>query len=106
MTPFVVFDILSAYVVFFLIMMLLALRLSPLQALLTTLVPDARRGSLMSLVVAIGQVGGGLGGAIAGVVYAQVGYLGNAILSALAITATGVVILSSLSEPSLKEDCS
>jgi predicted MFS family arabinose efflux permease len=98
-TPFVVFDILSAYVVFFLTMMLLALRLSPLQALLTTLVPDARRGSLMSLVVAIGQIGGGLGGAMAGVVYAQVGYFGNAILSALAITATGILILSSLSEP-------
>ncbi|WP_347566135.1 MFS transporter [Scytonema sp. UIC 10036] len=98
-TPFVVFDVFSAYVVFFFTMMLLALRLSPLQALLTTLVPDARRGSLMSLVVAIGQIGGGLGGAIAGVVYSQVGYFGNAILSALAITATGVVILSNLSEP-------
>ncbi|GAB1543612.1 MFS transporter [Scytonema sp. NUACC21] len=99
-TPFVVFDMLSAYVVFFFTMMLLALRLSPLQALLTALVPDYRRGSLMSLVVAIGQIGGGLGGVIAGVVYAQVGYLGNAILSALAIAITGVVILSSLSEPS------
>lgn len=99
-TPFVVFNTLSAYCVFFFTMMLLALRLSPLQALLTTLVPDDRRGSLMSLVVAIGQIGGGLGGMIAGVVYAQVGYFGNAILSALAITMTGVVILSSMSEPS------
>jgi hypothetical protein len=32
----------------------MALRLSPLQALLTTLVPDHQRGSLMSLVVSIG----------------------------------------------------
>jgi predicted MFS family arabinose efflux permease len=98
-TPFVVSNILSAYGVFFLVMMLLALRLSPLQALLTTLVPDHNRGSFMSLVVAIGQVGGGVGGMIAGIAYAQFGYLGNAILSALAIAVTGFVVWSSLSEP-------
>lgn len=98
-TPFVVSGTLSAYTVFFLIMMLLALRLSPLQALLTTLVPDNQRGSLMSLVVAIGQLGGGFGGAIAGIAFAQFSFLGNAILAAISITATGLIVWWGLSEP-------
>lgn len=102
-TPFIVSGTLSAYGVFFLIMMLLALRLSPLQALLTTLVPDSQRGSLMSLVVAVGQIGGGLGGVIAGIAYAEFGYLGNALISALSITATGLVVWRGLSEPSFGE---
>ena len=98
-TPFVVSGILSAYTVFFLVMMLLALRLSPLQALLTSLVPDNQRGSLMSLVVAIGQLGGGFGGAIAGIAYAQFNFLGNALLAAISITATGLIVWYGLSEP-------
>lgn len=102
-TPFIVSGTLSAYGVFFLVMMLLALRLSPLQALLTTLVPDSQRGSLMSLVVAVGQMGGGLGGVIAGIAYAEFGYLGNALISALSITATGLVVWRGLSEPSFAE---
>ena len=102
-TPFVVSGLLSAYAVFFLIMMLLALRLSPLQALLTTLVPDNQRGSLMSLVVAIGQLGGGFGGAIAGIAFAQFNFLGNAILAAISITATGLIVWYGLSEPERAE---
>ncbi|MGF1524244.1 MAG: MFS transporter [Leptolyngbyaceae cyanobacterium] len=100
-TPFVVSGMVSAYSVFFLVMTLLALRLSPLQALLTTLVPDSQRGSLMSLVVAIGQLGGGLGGVIAGVVYAQFGYLGNALIAAFLMAITGLVVWRGLTEPSL-----
>ncbi|MEO0686074.1 MAG: MFS transporter [Cyanobacteria bacterium J06649_11] len=98
-TPFIVSGTLSAYTVFFLVMMLLALRLSPLQALLTTLVPDNQRGSLMSLVVAIGQLGGGFGGAIAGIAFARFNFLGNAILAAISITATGLIVWWGLSEP-------
>ena len=100
-TPFIVSGALSAYSIFFLVMMMLALRLSPLQALLTTLVPDSQRGSLMSLVVAVGQIGGGLGGVMAGIVYTQFGYFGNALAAALWITITGLVVWRGLSEPSL-----
>ena len=100
-TPFIVSGAVSAYSVFFLVMMLLALRLSPLQALLTTLVSDSQRGSLMSLVVAVGQLGGGLGGVTAGILYAQFSYLGNALMAAVLITVTGLVVWRGLSEPSL-----
>ncbi|BAZ11207.1 tetracycline resistance protein [Calothrix sp. NIES-4071] len=98
-TPFIVTGTLSAYTVFFLVMILLALRLSPLQALLTTLVPDHQRGSLMSLVVAIGQLGGGLGGIAAGFAYAQFGYIGNAFVSAIFIALTGLIVSRGLQEP-------
>jgi predicted MFS family arabinose efflux permease len=96
--PFIVTGTLSAYAVFFLVMILLALRLSPLQALLTTLVPDHQRGSLMSLVVSIGQLGGGLGGIAAGVAYSQFGYIGNGFLSALFIGLTGLIVWKGLEE--------
>jgi glycosyltransferase involved in cell wall biosynthesis len=98
--PFIITGTLSAYGVFFLIMILLALRLSPLQALLTTLVREHQRGSLMSLVVAVGQLGGGLGGIAAGVAYAEFGYIGNAFLSALFIGLTGLIVWCGLEEPS------
>ncbi|MGB1656514.1 MAG: MFS transporter, partial [Longimicrobiales bacterium] len=65
---------LPAYVFFFLTMVLVAMRISPFSALLTALVSDERRGSLMSLTVALGQVGFALGGAIAGPLYADIGY--------------------------------
>jgi MFS family permease len=47
-------------------MALIATGASPLQALLTEIVPEEQRGSLMSLSMAAGQLGFGAGGAIAG----------------------------------------
>lgn len=89
----------SLYVVFFVAMMLLAMRLSPFQALLTALVDARRRGMLMSLVVATGHVGGGLGAALAGPVYADVGYLGCSLLAAGSILLTGLLVLAWIPEP-------
>ncbi len=84
---------------YFTTMALFALRLSPLQALLTTLVSEHRRGALLSLVVASGHLGGSLGGALAGITYARLGYGGNAALAAIAIAITGFVVWSQLPEP-------
>ena len=75
-----------AYVFFFFTMVLVAMRISPFSALLTALVSDERRGSLMSLTVALGQVGFALGGAIAGLLYANIGYSSNTILSLIHIS--------------------
>ena len=57
-----------AYLMFFLCMVLLALRLSPFQTLLSSAVPSTQRGTTLSLIVAVGQIGGGIGGAMAGVI--------------------------------------
>jgi predicted MFS family arabinose efflux permease len=89
----------ALYVLFFVAMVLLAMRLSPFQALLTALVDERRRGTLMSLVVAIGQLGGGLGAAIAGPLYADVGFLGCSLLAAGSILVTGLLVLAWIPEP-------
>lgn len=98
-TTFFVRSTWAAYVLFFVAMILLAMRLSPFQALLTALVGDRQRGTLMSLVVAIGQLGGGLGAALAGPVFADVGYLGCTMLAAGSILATGLLVLAWIPEP-------
>ena len=92
-TPFL------AYVSFFLAMMMVAMRISPLQALMTTLTTPEKRGSLMSLTVAVGQVGGGLGSALAGYLYGQYGFLSNSLVASFFILMMAVVVWKMLPEP-------
>jgi predicted MFS family arabinose efflux permease len=91
----------TAYVAFFLIMVLVAMRVSPFSALLTALVQDERRGSLMSLTVALGQMGFALGGAVAGPLFAWAGYLSNAILGALFVLGMGLIVWRRIPEPAV-----
>ena len=88
-----------AYVFFFFTMILVAMRISPFSALLTALVSDERRGSLMSLTVALGQVGFALGGAIAGPLYADIGYGSNTVLSAAFVLIMGLIVWFFVPEP-------
>lgn len=89
----------AAYVFFFLTMVLVAMRVSPFSALLTALVTDERRGSLMSLTVALGQIGFALGGAIAGPLFAGVGYFSNTALAATSVLIMGLVVWFRIPEP-------
>ena len=88
-----------AYPIFFLSMILIAMRISPFSALLTSLVDDRRRGSLMSLTVALGQVGFAAGSALAGLLYANVGYGSNTILGAISALGMGVIVWWWVPEP-------
>lgn len=88
-----------AYPFFFVVMVLIAMRISPFSALLTSLVSDQRRGSLMSLTVALGQVGYAMGGALAGPLYAEVGYASNSVLGAVAMLAMGLIVWLWVPEP-------
>ncbi len=88
-----------AYPLFFLTMVLVAMRISPFSALLTALVPDQNRGSLMSLTVALGQVGFGLGGALAGPFYANFGYGSNTIIGAVSVLGMGLMVWFLVPEP-------
>ncbi|MCC5926100.1 MAG: MFS transporter [Bacteroidetes bacterium] len=81
-----------AYPFFFLVMSLVAMRVSPFQALLTELVPAERRGSLLSLNAALGQAGLGLGGAVAGVLFTVQGYASNSMLAGFTLLITGLII--------------
>lgn len=91
-----------AYILFFLIMVLVAMRISPFQALTTELVSARKRGTLMSLLVAIGQVGYGLGGTIAGPAYVSYGYISNTIIGAIMIFGMALIVWKYLPEPDLK----
>lgn len=88
-----------AYPVFFLTMVLVAMRISPFSALLTALVNDHRRGSLMSLTVALGQVGFAVGGAVAGPLFAQRGYASNTVLGAASVLGMGLIVWFFIPEP-------
>lgn len=98
MVPLVT-NLVVAYVLFFFTMILVAMRVSPFSALLTALVKDERRGSLMSLTVALGQVGFALGGAIAGPLFANVGYWSNTVLAAASVLTMGLIVWFLIPEP-------
>ena len=89
----------SLYTVFFIAMIFVGMRISPLQALLTALVPAQRRGTLLSFAIAAGQLGMGLGGSIAGWLYTRIGYLSNAALAAFFILLMAGIIWRYLPEP-------
>ena len=91
-----------AYVLFGFAMVMFALRISPLQSLMTAIVEEQRRGALLALAVAIGQVGIGLGGAAAGMAYVKYGYVSNTITGAVAIIGMALLVHYTLPEP--KED--
>ena len=88
-----------AYPLYIAIMGLFSMRMSPLQALLTALVPDRLRGTLMSLTIATGQIGTGLGASLAGATYAGWGYRATTWLSALAILLMALLVWGFLPEP-------
>ncbi|MEE2897413.1 MAG: MFS transporter [Gemmatimonadota bacterium] len=92
-------NITIAYGFFFLTMALVAMRVSPFSALLTGLVQDERRGSLMSLAVALGHLGFALGGAVAGPLFAGVGYTSNTVLGAVFVLAMGLIVWFLIPEP-------
>jgi predicted MFS family arabinose efflux permease len=98
-TPLVVTTLWVAYPMFFITMILIAMRVSPFSALLTALVKDERRGSLMSFTIALGQVGFAVGGAVAGPLYARVGYQSNALMGAVSVLAMGLIVWFLIPEP-------
>jgi predicted MFS family arabinose efflux permease len=101
LTTFVINNVLIAYGAFFVIMALSALRMSPFSALLTALVRDEWRGSLMSLTVALGHVGFAMGAAFAGLTYTRLGYASATIFGAIAIVAMAIVVGFFIPEPKL-----
>lgn len=88
-----------AYPLFFVTMVLVAMRVSPFSALLTALVEDERRGSLMSLTVALGQLGFAVGAAVAGILYAGAGYISNTLIAAASVLGMGMVVAFWVPEP-------
>ena len=97
--PFVVTSRAAAVVLYVVLMSLFAMRMAPLQALLTALVPAAERGAFLSLTIALGQIGTALGAVLAGVLYAQFGFTSNALASAATMALMAVLVYTSFPEP-------
>jgi len=102
-TTYVILDFWVAFVMFPLAMLLIAMRISPFQALSSELVQSNNRGSLMSLLVAIGNIGAGLAGVLAGPFYEYAGYLSNTLLGAFTIVLTAYIVWKFVPEPELKK---
>ncbi len=96
---FVVQEFWLAFPVFFLSSVLLAARMSPFQALLSALVASERRGALMSLMVALGQVGFASGAALAGLIYSQLDYRSSTFAGASVALIVAWLIWRRLPEP-------
>ena len=89
----------ALYPIYIAIMGFFALRASPLQALLTALVPGRQRGTLMSLVIAVGQIGTGVGGILAGALYGAWGFRSVTFASAATVVVLAWVVWRYLPEP-------
>ncbi len=88
-----------AYPAYIAIMMLFSMRMSPLQALLTALVPAKQRGSFLSLTIAIGQLGTAIGAFVAGLLYAGGGYRTTTFASAAMVLLLAWLVWKYLPEP-------
>jgi len=88
----------TIYALFAAVQALLIARASPFQSLLSELVASDQRGSLLNLTLAIGQLGFGLGGAVAGITYAAGGFGVNAALAAFSALLAGLLIWRYLPE--------
>lgn len=102
LTTYIITSFWVAYIAFPVAMLLIAMRISPFQALSSELVKSNNRGSLMSLLVAIGNVGSGLAGSLAGPLYDKFGYISNTAFGAFTIILTAFVVWKFVPEPELK----
>lgn len=92
LTTIVLVEFWIAYLLFFMAMVLISARMGPFQALLSEIISEDRRGSMMSLSIAIGQIGLGMGAAVSGVMYTTFGYFSNTILGALSMLVMGLFV--------------
>jgi predicted MFS family arabinose efflux permease len=99
--PFYISGFTMAAVLFFLAMVTVGVRVSPLQSLLTALVPDQERGLLMGLAMSIGQAGFGFGSFVASITYGPYGYVSNSVVGAAAMVLMGILVHVGITEPRL-----
>jgi predicted MFS family arabinose efflux permease len=97
--PYAVTERWVAYPLYIAIMGLFAMRMAPLQALLTALVPGQQRGAFLSLTIALGQIGTGLGATLGGALYGRWGYPSNTVASTGFMVLMAVLVWRFLPEP-------
>lgn len=104
-SPWIVPRFEVAYVLFFTIMVFVALRMAPQQALVSSLVPASQRGTLLSLCLSFGQGGFAVGAALSGPIYTSaIGFEGCAALAGASAIAMSGVMLIAVPEPEAEPD--
>ncbi len=98
-TTWTIYAFWVAYVQFFVVMVFVALRLSPQQSLISSIVPSTERGALISLAMAVGQVGFAAGATLSGVLYVGVGYTTATLVAGLSSIAAAACIAFFVPEP-------
>ena len=91
----------EAYSMFFIVMLLTSTRLGPFRALVTEVTSEEKRGKMMSMSIALGQLGMALGGLIAGFIYTEYGFWLNTIISGIAIMLFGLLVWKYIEEPEI-----
>lgn len=104
LTPWLLFSFWAAYPLFFIVMVFVALRISPMQALVSSLVPANERGTLLALSFAVGQVGFGLGASLAGPLFLAYGFWSTAVIGGSAATLMAIIVLFLIPEPTTDLD--
>lgn len=99
LTTTVIREVWIAFPYFFVVMALVAMRIGPFSALLTALVPGDRRGSLLSLAVAVGQVGFAVGATLSGILYAASGYTPTSVIAGASVLGMGLMVWFLVPEP-------
>jgi predicted MFS family arabinose efflux permease len=97
--PYLIREVWTAFVVVFVVMVLISMRISPMQALLTALTPASTRGTLLSLTIACGHLGTGVGGGLAGLLFVDHGYGANTIMTSAAMMLAAIIVGFALPEP-------
>lgn len=97
--PYAVRGLVSATAFFSASMLSVAMRIAPLQSLVSALVPAQERGMMMSGAVALGQIGMASGAGVAGMLYGRFGMQGNTLAGAVALLAMAYVVGVHLPEP-------
>jgi len=100
--PFYISGFTMAAVLFFMAMVTVGIRVSPLQSLLTALVPDQERGLLMGLAMSIGQAGFGFGSFLASITYGPYGFVSNSVVGAAAMVLMAILVHVGITEPRLQ----
>jgi predicted MFS family arabinose efflux permease len=98
-TPWSMPSFFSAYIFFFVIMIFVAMRIAPMQALVSSLVPPQLRGRLLALGFAVGQVGFGLGSSLAGPLYAHYGFGSTAVVGGFMAILMALIVGTMITEP-------
>ena len=101
LTGVVLAEFWMSYILFIFLMMFVSARISPMQALISEIVPGKDRGAFMSLTIALGQVGMGLGGALAGPIYSNLGFFSNTIFGSLSVVLMAALVWWLIPEPKL-----